>query len=47
MTDSQRCRELDVPNYAEIKWLLHRNYRLGEVTDFCGFPDASADGFSA
>jgi hypothetical protein len=33
--------------YAEVEWLRHRNYRLDEMADFCGFLRVSGGGFSA
>jgi hypothetical protein len=33
--------------YAEVEWLRHRNYRLDEMADFCGFLGVSGGGFSA
>jgi hypothetical protein len=47
MTDSQRWRQLDVPNYAEIKWLLYRNFGVAEGAEILEFRRAAKEGFSA
>jgi hypothetical protein len=47
MTDSQRWRQIDVPNYAEIKWLLHRLIEVMKAAGILGDLDGLADGFSA
>jgi hypothetical protein len=45
MTDSQRWRQLDVPNYAEIKWLLHRNFGVAEGAESLSFDVRQKRGF--